>query len=230
MENVEIESLFGTVPHFVDDVILDAGIEAKKWPFRKLFSWSCSGSGNIVNISGTQHPDYIGMTWREFLRKGRRMGSNIKEYKQNPAYYTDSGFIRQPGMYIKFIDGKGYVGDDGNHRTCIGKFFLYSHPSPYMHGLDFTEQLTDERMYALYTRLVKLLPGYCLPLPEAVEIKRDDGKGWCAQHFDVRVRITNKRRNDYEGVFTADELEDGLLPAMRNPLKARFGEYRNLLF
>jgi hypothetical protein len=230
MDNTEIESLFGSVPYFADETIQDARHESAKWPFRKLVSWCHAGSANIMRIRGTQHPDYIGLTWREFLSKGRRMGANLKEYRQNPEYYTNSGFIRQPGMYISFIDGNGYVGDDGNHRTCIGRFYLYSLDSPFMHGLDVTEQHTDMRMFALYSRLLKILPGYCQALPEAVETRRDDGKGWAVQHYDVRIRIMNVRRNGFEGTFAADELEGGLLPAMRNPIKARFGEYRKLFF
>jgi hypothetical protein len=229
MTDAEIKALFGTVPYFADEVIQDYRPEMEKQPFRKHVSWCHAGSVNIMRICGTQHPDYIGLTWRNFLRTGRRMDINIKAYRENSAYYTASGITRLPGMFVHFVDGKGYVAEDGNHRTCIGKFFLYNHESPYMHGLNVTEQQTDLRMFALYTRLLKVLPGYCKAIPEAVEIKRDDGKGWAAYFYDVRVRVVNARSNGYEEVFSADELEDHLLPALRNPLLARFGEFKKLL-
>jgi hypothetical protein len=228
--DAEIQSLFGSVPYFADEVIQDYRHEKEKYPFRKYISWCCTGSVNIVSICGTKHPDYAGLTWREFLSKGRRMDANIKAYKANSAYYTHSGFIRLPGMVVNFVDGKGYVTDDGNHRTCIGKFFLYNRESPYMHGIDVTERQTDLRMLALYKRLFQALPGYCQIIPEAVEVKRDDGNGWATYFYDVQIHIKNARRNGYEGTFFADELEDGLLPAVRHPLQARFGEYRKLLF
>jgi hypothetical protein len=177
-----------------------------------------------------EYAGYIGITWREFLSDGRKMDASIKAYQANSEYYTGSGFVRLPGMFVSFVDGKGYVTDDGNHRTCIGKFFLYNRYSPYMHGLDVIESQTDLRMMALYTRLFQALPGYCQVIPEAIEVKRDDGNGWAVYFYNVQIRIKNARRNGYEGIFFADELEDGLLPAVRNPLKARFGEYKKLLF
>ena len=99
-----------------------------------------------------------------------------------------------------------------------------------MHGIEVSEQQTDLRMFAAHARLQKNLPGYCQAVPESVEIRRDDGKGWATFFHDVRIRIVNGRRKGYDGIFGADELEDGLLPSIRNPLAARFSAYRKLLF
>ena len=44
-----------------------------------------------------------------------------------------------------FQDGKGYVAEDGNHRACIAKFFLYAQPSPLLHGVHLVEVQTDAR-------------------------------------------------------------------------------------
>lgn len=229
MTDQEITDLFGQVPYFIDQVIQPFQSETAKWPFRSMLSWAFEASVNIMRISGTQHPDYAGLTWRDFLGKGRRMEGNLKAFRKNPAYYTDI-VKRLPGMSLLFVDGKGYVAEDGNHRTCIGRCFLYGKESPYMHGVNLTEQHTDLRMMALHARLREKLPGYCTAAPLVREAERDDGPGWATHFFEVRIRVENARRKGFQGDFDADELEQGLLPALRNRFTARFSSYRNLLF
>ena len=43
------------------------------------------------------------------------------------------------------------------------------------------------------------------------------------------LRIENHHRKGFNADFQAEELEEGLLPALLNPFKRRFGTYRNLL-
>ena len=43
------------------------------------------------------------------------------------------------------------------------------------------------------------------------------------------LRIENHRRKGFNADFQAEELEEGLLPALLSPFKRRFGTYRNLL-
>ena len=43
------------------------------------------------------------------------------------------------------------------------------------------------------------------------------------------LRFENHRRKGFNADFQAEELEEGLLPALLNPFKRRFGTYRNLL-
>ncbi|MDR2744435.1 MAG: hypothetical protein LBB66_04475 [Desulfovibrio sp.] len=229
MTDAEITDLFGSVPYYIDEVIEDYKQEAAKWPFRKVVSWCSEGPVNIQRIGGTKHPDYAGLTWHEFLRKGKKMDANLRAFRDNPSYYTDI-VRRVPGMSVTIVDGKGYVSNRGNHRTCIARCFLLGKDSPFMHGIEVTDVQTDMRMLAACSRLRKNLPGYCQAIPESVEVERDDGNGWATFFHEVRIRIVNWRRKDYAGIFEADELEDGLLPAMRNRLTARFSEYRKLLF
>ena len=47
--------------------------------------------------------------------------------------------------------------------------------------------------------------------------------------FDNSLRIENVRRKGYAAELKADEIEEGLLPALFNPFKRCFGPYRNLL-
>lgn len=65
--------------------------------------------------------------------------------------------------------------------------------------------------------------------PAPREIARDDGPGWSMAFFDNSLRIENVRRKGYAAELKADEIEEGLLPALFNPFKKRFGTYRNLL-
>lgn len=227
MTDAEIAELFGQVPYFMDETIQPFRPEAEKWQFRSMLSWASEASVNIMRVTGTQHPDYAGLTWRDFLDKGRRMEGNLRAFRKNPAYYTDI-VRRLPGMSLIFVDGKGFVAEDGNHRTCIGRCFLYGKESPYMHGVHLTEQQTDLRMMALHARLREKLPGFCTATPLAMEVERSDGPGWASHFFEVRIRVENARRRGFHGDFGADEVEQGLLPALRNRFAARFGPYRTL--
>ena len=78
------------------------------------------------------------MAWRELLDKGEKMRKNIRLFTVNPEYYLNLEQFRAPFMSFCFHGGKGYVAEDGCHRACIAKFFLYSQPSPFLHGVHLT--------------------------------------------------------------------------------------------
>ena len=59
--------------------------------------------------------------------------------------------------------------------------------------------------------------------------RNDDAKGWSMSFYGNTLRIENHRRKGFNADFQAEELEEGLLPALLNPFKRRFGMYRNLL-
>ena len=89
------------------------------------------------------------MTWRELLDKGEKMRKNIRLFTVTPEYYLNLERLRAPFMSFCFHEGKGYVAEDGCHRACIAKFFLYSQPSPFLRGVHFTEVQTDARIEPL---------------------------------------------------------------------------------
>lgn len=225
MKDDAIQNLFGTVPYFADTVIESMTQEADKRDFIRLYSWCRAGSVNLHRVVGTMHPDYAGMTWRELLARGRRMDHNLQLFRENPAYYTEPQ-ERRPSLHIALIDGKGYVTDDGNHRTCIGRFYLYGQPVPFLHGVHLSEQYTDTRLMALHDRLIQLLPANCKVTPCSKEIRRDDGDGWATHEYALTLRVENRRRG-YAVEFTANELEERLIPSVYSPFR-RFGEFRNL--
>ena len=217
MTDNQIRELFDTVPFFVDN------------RFIRSMSHCDSASVNTGLIYGTANPVYQGMTWREFLSHGKKMKKNLDRFTVNPEYYLSHERSGTPPFFC-FQDGKGYVAEDGNHRACIAKFFLYAQPSPLLHGVHLVEVQTDARMENLFSRLKRLLPPYCAVLPvHSRETAREDGPGWSIAFFDNSLRIENVRRKGYAAEFKADEIEEGLLPALCNPFKRRFGPYRNLL-
>ena len=199
MTDEQIKELFDTVP-----AVADSCIESlRPAPFLRSISRCLSASVNTGLIYGTVNPNYPGMTWRELLDKGEKMRKNIRLFTVNPEYYLNLERLRAPFMSFCFHEGKGYVAEDGCHRACIAKFFY---------------------------RLKKLLPVWCAAFPNSQEVTRnDDAKEWSMSFYGNTLRIENHHRKGFNADFQAEELEEGLLPALLNPFKHRFGTYRNLL-
>ena len=223
MTDDQIKEYFDTVPYFVDNRI-EPLLPSR---FIRSASHCSSASVNTGLIYGTANPAYQGMTWREFLSHGEKMKKNLSRFTVNPEYYLSRERSDMP--FICFQDGKGYVSEDGNCRACIAKFFLYTQPSPLLHGVHLVEVQTDARMEGLFSRLKRLLPAWCDIRPDSREAARDDGPGWSISFYENRLRIENRHRKGFAADFKAEELEEGLLPALLNPFKRRFGTYRNLL-
>ena len=223
MTDNQIRELFDTVPFFVDNPIE----VLRSSRFIRSMSHCDSASVNTGLIYGTANPVYQGMTWREFLSHGKKMKKNLDRFTVNPEYYLSHERSGTPPFFC-FQDGKGYVAEDGNHRACIAKFFLYAHASPFLHGVHLTEVQTDAHMENLFHRLKNLLPPYCAVLPCSQEIACDEGPGWNIAFYKYSLRIENRRRG-FSADLQTDEIEEGLLPALFNPFKKRFGPYRNLL-
>ncbi len=223
MTDNQIRELFDTVPFFVDNPIE----VLRSSRFIRTISHCDSASVNTGLIYGTINHSYQGTTWREFLSHGKKMKKNLDRFTVNPEYYLSHERSDTPPFFC-FQNGKGYVAEDGNHRACIAKFFLYAHASPFLHGVHLTEVQTDAHMENLFHRLKNLLPPYCAVLPCSQEIACDEGPGWNIAFYKNSLRIENRRRG-FSADLQTDEIEEGLLPALFNPFKKRFGPYRNLL-
>lgn len=57
------------------------------------------------------------------------MHVNLPLLDKNPGYYLEDR-RKAPTMSFIKLDGKLYVDGDGNHRTCIAKFFFYYQGEP----------------------------------------------------------------------------------------------------
>jgi hypothetical protein len=76
------------------------------------------------DIVGTSHARYnSGMTWREFLHGGKRIGGNLAELEKSSAYYDDPKAVsgNHDTWHVVEIDGKLYS-SSSNHRSVIAKF------------------------------------------------------------------------------------------------------------
>lgn len=226
MTDEKIQELFGQVPYFADTKI--EAMPRELSPFKIYESWNSNGSVHIQRICGTGHPDYIGLTWRELLSRGRRMPTNLKLFRQNPDYYLNLGQKTMPSMHIHFYNGKGYVGEDGNHRTCIARFFLYGKDSPFLHGVRLSEMQTDIRMDTLFSEIKSLLPVWCIASPVSREVSREDGDGWAVHRYENSISLKNTRRNKVRE-FLADEAEQVLLPLLHHPFRRFLKLYREIL-
>ena len=104
-------------------------------PYCTEHYWSNNESINVFNVVGTALPDYIGLTWNEFIQVGKRMKLNLSLLQTNPQYYLDKE-SKKPPMYYVEIDGKLYVDGDGNHRTALARFFhTFNGSNPTLHGV-----------------------------------------------------------------------------------------------
>lgn len=206
MNDDGIKKLFGQVPHFADQVIESfqpLSDDARQFVVSSY--WSDRASVNLGDVCGTMHPDYSGMTWREFLANGRRMDSNLAAFGHNPDYYTDATRDRRPTMYFHRIDGKTFVMEDGNHRTCIGKFYFYGLDCPYIHRVHLIESVVDWAFLDLYRRLLVVCPASSQVTVTRETVRRDDGPGWKRDWFATTVRVADTKNNvstarDYESL------------------------------
>ncbi|MGV8268564.1 hypothetical protein ACV334_39260, partial [Pseudomonas aeruginosa] len=67
---------------------------------------------------GTDHKDYRGRSWLDFLTCGKRMQRNLQVWLDNPCYYLQPT-EPTPAIHYNTLDGLNfYVGSGGNHRTC----------------------------------------------------------------------------------------------------------------
>ncbi|HBT96761.1 MAG TPA: hypothetical protein DEB25_03520 [Desulfobulbaceae bacterium] len=194
MDDGQLKELFGEVPYWADQVIeKHQPLPEDAREFITTSYWSGKASVNLQDVCGTMHPDYAGLTWREFLDKGRRMAGNLADFKRNPAYYTDESIQRLPSMHFHRLDGKTFVTEDGNHRTCIGRFYLYGlhgHDCPYIHRVTLTDEVLDWEFVALYRHLLDKAPIDWRITPGREVIRREDGPGWKRDFFTTVLKIS----------------------------------------
>lgn len=167
-------------------------------PFTKEHYWWEGASINVLRVVGTQHPDYAGKTWLELLKFGKRMRSNLPLYSSNPGYYYEAK-KKQPSMYYLSIDGGNlYVGDDGNHRTCIARFDFYLKGLTALHGVNVSDYRIDWEMKKLYDTLQTVTAKGGLPYRIEImskAISRDDSAGWKIDKYDLHLKVSDYKKN-----------------------------------
>lgn len=175
-------------PHWSDQVIQTWRdvMPADKEGFITHHYWTETGSVNVFQVVGTDHWDYQGKTWLELLKAGKRMPHNLQKLSDNPDYYLKP-VERRPRIHYYTTDGMHfYVGADGNHRTCIAKFFLYEQAKSQLHDVSLDHYRVDESFYQTYLQLSALIEKLVLPVKLRVERKqvgRKDTHGWKVDEF-----------------------------------------------
>jgi len=162
-------------------------------PFVCKKYWSDRHSVNVFTVVGTQHPDYVGLTWLEFLERGKRMPQNLALQVENPVYYFQTT-PREPPMYFISTDGqRWYVAGDGNHRTAIARFaFEADGERTLLHAVHVEDYRIDWRMYEVFQALESALmrTGGAARV-EAVSTRsaRADTAGWMRETYDVKIKL-----------------------------------------
>lgn len=157
--------------------------------------WNSEVTINLDQVKGTTHPDYENLNWISLLYRGKRMKRNISELLSNPNYYCTTKKKAPTMSYIRHSDGY-WVDADGNHRTCIGRFFLHlTDRNPFLHGVEVREVRIDVEAYSKWLAM----GGFGGPLRvEAVQIARDDGPGWMRERYRLRYFVREGKYGEKE--------------------------------
>ena len=155
--------------------------------FIEEYTWEYNASINIFRVSGTCHPDYQGMTWNEFLEKGKRMQINLMLFEENPGYYLDTEHKEPTMSYIQIDGGNYFVDADGNHRTCIAKFYFFLKERVYLHGVELKHYRINHSALELYTRLKTKY--HITPILK--KLSREDTPGWMQEHYQTEFKLDN---------------------------------------
>lgn len=162
-------------------------------PFVTRDYWTDQGSVNVFRVIGTEHVDYQGLSWLDFLGRGKRMDQNLALHAAHPGYYQETG-RKIPGMYYRSLDGLSwFVGADGNHRTCIARFDFHDRGMTTLHGVTLNQTAADLELFGLFERLREV----CLErrLGERIEphremLRREDTAGWKLDHYRVSLQLS----------------------------------------
>lgn len=190
-------------------------------PFVRSHYWSDRHSVNVFSVVGTAHPDYIGLSWEEFLRQGKRMKVNQHLLQTNPQYYFETG-VKQPSMLYVSLNGKHwYVNGDGNHRTCLARFHfermsaLGSDPQTQtmVHGVTVDDYRVDWKLVDVFQKLRAALDQKRAFLGRIegyrVHIGREDGPAWKIDRYDPTIRYTDAKGG--EQILKQEAAQDLLL-------------------
>lgn len=178
----------------------------KQRTFTRIHSWIGGGSINVFTVLGTQHPDYGRLSWIELLQKGKRMDHNLLWLARNPHYYYDTAPKASPPMRYISADGLNwFVGDDGNHRTCIARFLLAESGDAMLHGVQMDEYRFDtdfETHLALLEDILEQRNCRWNIRHENVISQREDASGWKLDRYVNRVVVSNSQTVDGTHVGT----------------------------
>lgn len=193
--------------------------------FIQSIRWDDHVTIDVNDIIGTQHPDYIGLTWEQLLHEGKRMHINIPLVVSNPQYYWGTR-KKLPTMSFNRYNEKYYVGGDGNHRSAIAKFIfaINGNTKTTLDGVSTTEYKADIETFNLFEEIKASAIEKRLPLifkSEKRLVSRDDAPGWKVDYFETELLVRNAESNKSVSIKIGQNHTaalDELLLAIKNRL------------
>lgn len=169
--------------------------------------WHDNADVPVNQIVGTQHPDYIGLTWEELLYKGKRMHINLPLAQENPGYYY-SDEKKLPTMSFNKHEGLYYVAGDGNHRSVIAKFLFYFSGHRMLTNVSVYEYKVNWEGHSRFEELSNAITKSGLRISAKTHrtaTGREDSSGYKLDRFKTATIITN---HDSGEAFVIDDLSD----------------------
>lgn len=174
---------------------------------------SYDASVDVGRVVGTDHASYMESDWLNLLNHGRRMDARQKDLANNPSYYLLAEVIRNPTWYLTTFDAGNtwYVDDDGNHRTCIAKFYfdrlikegLINHSV--VNGIYAKDIEVDWDLYRAVNHVQSNYAHFFMQV-DSDRVKREDSNAWHKDFYKISVTITNHKTRQSTKVQTAYEL------------------------
>lgn len=168
-----------------------------------------SASVNVFRVVGTRHPSYAGGSWYDLLGKGVRMDQNLALFRDNPGYYLETG-PKEPYMqYVSLDGGDMYVGDEGNHRSCIARYYFSTQGLTMLHGVTLLDYRIDWAFKSLCDEFLQTVQQKRLPIYLTVErkmVERRDATDWKLDKYTLTGRVVDARTRethnlDFEGLY-----------------------------
>jgi hypothetical protein len=190
-------------PHWSNDKIKawDENEFRRLEPFVKMEYWSDQGSINVFRVVGTQHWDYRGKSWINFLETGKRMNINLGLHAKKPEYYVKTE-RKRPMMYYVTLDGLSfYVSSDGNHRTGIARFDFHYRGLTMLHGVSINHYHVDWEFVRLCQQLTDACREQAIPATLQAfkeSLQREDTAGWKLDHYRTLVKFDDMRKKEPE--------------------------------
>jgi hypothetical protein len=181
-----------TPPSWSSDILLpwEHAYPHDQHSFLESHYWTETGSVNVFQIVGTDHWDYQGKSWLDFLTSGKRMQRNLQALIDNPSYYLEPTF-RRPAIRYNTVDGLNfYVGSDGNHRSCIARFFLAEQQISQLYDVTVNHYKVRENFHRIYTGLnqaIKEMKVLVDIYPKRIQAGREDAAGWKIDHYETNL-------------------------------------------
>jgi len=164
-----------------------------------------SASVNVFRVVGTKHASYAGRSWQDLLGRGVRMEHNLSRFTDNPGYYLGVGPKVPYMQYLSIDGGDMYVGDEGNHRTCIARFYFFTQGLTVLHGVTLLNFKIDWAFKSLCDDFRQTVEYRGLPIYLSVgrrAVERRDATDWKIDKYVLSARVIDSRKHEtYEFDF-----------------------------